>query len=325
MLNRAFSQSGPASELDAILAAAGRHQRADYTALFGAELAAAVGFGHGLPVSSDTAAVSTLIGALGLRPGDPVLVAAHLRTRFVFPLLFEGLVPVFVDCLRADLTLDPAALTAALGTAAEGARAAFLAAPWGVLPAMGPIRDALAPKGCRIVLDVTDALVPGLAELGLAAGADVALVSLTEGDSPLSTGEGGAILSDDAPLIAEAESYQRFADLAGKRLGINQKISAMQAALGLHRLTRLPDTDAKATALRRRFGPAVAGDIQGAALGTYLILRRADDLPDAPLRHLPRAHRLAAAADHARDCPRLDRVAAALRALPLYQTERPDV
>jgi dTDP-4-amino-4,6-dideoxygalactose transaminase len=94
-----------------------------------------------------------------------------------------------------------------------------------------------------VILDLTEGLCPGLAQGGMAASVDVALLSLTEGNSLLSTGEGGALLSNDEGLMRMALSYQRFADLKGLLPGINQKMSAMQASLGLHRLERLGDDD----------------------------------------------------------------------------------
>jgi perosamine synthetase len=309
---------GAGSELDVVLAAAGRHQGANFPAMFSAALAAAAGFRHGLVVSSDSAAVSTLIGAMGLRTGDQVLVAAHLRARFVFALLFEGLVPIFIDCLRPDLTLDETAIAVAVTGAT---RAAFLAAPWGVAQDLLPIRAALATHGCGLVLDVTDCLSPELELSGLAAAVDVALISLTEGDGPLSTGEGGALLSNDATLMAAALTYQRFSDLAGELPGINQKISAMQAALGLYRLDRLQLALFDAGFLGAALRTAGTTDVQETAFGTHLVLRHAGELPGISLRRLPQSHRLASVAGLARPCPRLDMLAASLCAVPLFATE----
>jgi perosamine synthetase len=309
-------------ELDAVLDAAGRHHSTNYPAEFGAALAAAVGLGHGLAVSSDSAAVSTLIGAMGLQPGDRVLVAAHLRPRFVFALLFGGLVPVFVDCLHHDLALDVEAIAAAVTTPM---RAAFLAAPWGVAQDIKVIRASLSAYGCRLVLDVTDCLSPGLGKSGMAAQADAVLVSLTEGDSPLSTGEGGALLSDDAALMTAALSYQRFADLAGELPGINQKISAMQAALGLHRLGKWPsglrDPGIQGANLRAMG----ATDLQETAYGTFLVCRHMDALPGTVIKRLPRSHGLGAVAGLAPSCPRLDNLASSLCAVPLFLAETRNV
>ena len=201
MLERLARSDDHTTELDAVLSAAGRHHRKDFPVAFGTALAAFSGLRHGCVVSSDSAAVSTLLGALELQPGDKVLVAAHLRTSFVFPLLFAGLVPVFVDCLTSTLELDAAAIAEA---ADPDARAAFVAAPWGVMQNAAPLRAALAPFGCPLVLDATDCLSPTLGASGMAAGADVTIVSLSEGHSPLSTGEGGAILSDDEDLVERA-------------------------------------------------------------------------------------------------------------------------
>jgi dTDP-4-amino-4,6-dideoxygalactose transaminase len=65
---------------------------------------------------------------------------------------------------------------------------------------------------------------------------------MTEGQ-PLSTGEGGALLFRDPKLGKRARSFAQFGNLDGKTLGVNHKLSAAQAALGLARIARvLPKT-----------------------------------------------------------------------------------
>jgi dTDP-4-amino-4,6-dideoxygalactose transaminase len=312
------------TELDVVMAAAGRDKRDDFPEAFASAVAAFAGLRHGCVVSSDCAAVSTLVAALGLEPGDTVLVAAHLRTSFVFPLLHAGLRLVFVDCLTPALTLETASIEQA---AKAGFRAAVLAAPWGIAQDLTPIRAALRDEGV-LVLDATDCISPTLAGSALTAHADVTIVSFSEGQSPLSTGEGGAILSNDRGLIERAVCYQRFADLEGLLPGVNFKISSMQAALGLHRLKRMEAKEAATHRTAQAVGAALsaAGAAEGpkAIFGTHILVRLPAQLPGSlgALTRLPCAHRLAAAALFARPCPALDALAEGFAAFQLYEGVR---
>jgi len=56
----------------------------------------------------------------------------------------------------------------------------------------------------------------------------------------LSTGEGGYILTDDERLYDKMKQFSQLGYMDGKTYGVNHKLSALQAALGTHRLPQMP-------------------------------------------------------------------------------------
>jgi dTDP-4-amino-4,6-dideoxygalactose transaminase len=73
-----------------------------------AEFAAVLGGGHCLATNSGTAALHIAIGALGLRPGDEVIVPAFSFIATAQAVLHEGAVPVFADVDPVSYNIDPA-------------------------------------------------------------------------------------------------------------------------------------------------------------------------------------------------------------------------
>lgn len=323
MLNRLPDIGEQLTELDVVLRAASRHQRVDYVPKFEADLAAFTGIPHPVVVSSDCSAVSTLIGSLGLSAGHQVIVAAHLRQEFVFPILFSGLVPVFVDCLNEDFSFDYNAVSAAM---TDKVKAIFLSAPWGCAHDFAKLCDAVEKAALTpVIADITDCFELDLAHRSLLDGVDIGLLSLTENVSPLSTGEGGAILFRDATLAGKARSYLNFADLKGLDLGINQKLSSMQAALGSYRLDQFQKSMSTTQKVAQRAEEKVmsCGLKKGpiSPFGNFIILRHSasalfEDFDK--VCQLPCAHKLPASKAFICECPKLDQLAQNYCALPIY-------
>jgi dTDP-4-amino-4,6-dideoxygalactose transaminase len=79
------------------------------TDLFESELAAHVGVRHALAVNSGTSALTCAMAALGVGPGDEVLVPAYTWVSTAAAAVVLGAVPVLVE-IDATLTMDPADL-----------------------------------------------------------------------------------------------------------------------------------------------------------------------------------------------------------------------
>jgi len=77
---------------------------------FESELARACGVAHALAVSSGTAALHLAVLALGLRPGDEVLVPAYTFPATANVVALAGLRPVLVDVDPATMNIDPDAV-----------------------------------------------------------------------------------------------------------------------------------------------------------------------------------------------------------------------
>jgi len=248
-------------------------------------LARFLGLRYALAVNSGSSAnlvaVSTLLSRRlerPLEPGDEVITPATGFPTTVAPTLQNGLVPVFVDCELGTYNLDPAQLEPALS---ERTRAIFLAHTLGNPVEMDPVMEFAHAHGLYVIEDTCDAL--GAMYDGRMAGTfgDLATLSFYPAHH-ITTGEGGAVVTDDPTLARIAQSmrdwgrdcYCRYdsppAGACGRRfewripgldepydhrylyveIGYNLKMTDVQAAIGRVQLEKLP---AFIAARRRNF------------------------------------------------------------------------
>jgi dTDP-4-amino-4,6-dideoxygalactose transaminase len=74
---------------------------------FEAEFAERVGVAHGVALSSGTAALHLALLLVGVGPGDEVLVPSFTFVATANAVVYQGAVPVFVDCSPDTWTMDP--------------------------------------------------------------------------------------------------------------------------------------------------------------------------------------------------------------------------
>ncbi len=109
-------------------------------AAFEAEFATYCETGHGIGVSSGTAALALALRALGVGPGDEVITVPNTYVATVFAITYVGAVPVFVDVDPMTANMDPARVAAAVTLAHEGDPAR---------PPVGPVRGRRRHPGRR--------------------------------------------------------------------------------------------------------------------------------------------------------------------------------
>lgn len=156
----------------------------------------------------------------------------------------------------------------------------------------------------------------------------------------VSTGEGGFVLTDRADLYERIEHYTRLGHLRGKTHGVNYKLAGPLAAIGLHRLARLPDQLATRRANAHRVLDALPdggrlaelayghGDepnyynlvLTVDGLGVPMACRFADaGLPPDSIRYRYRAlYQQPLFAPYARPCPNAEYLATATIQLPVH-------
>jgi CDP-6-deoxy-D-xylo-4-hexulose-3-dehydrase len=219
-----------------------------------------------------------------LEPGDEVITAAVGFPTTVAPIVQNRLVPVFVDCELGTYNLDPGQLEPALS---ERTRAIFLAHTLGNPVEMEPVMAFAHAHGLYVVEDTCDAL--GTAYDGRLVGTfgDLGTLSFYPAHH-ITTGEGGAVVTDDPGLARIAQSVRDWGrdcrcrydspptGACGRRfeweipgldepydhrylyveVGYNLKMTDVQAAIGLAQLKKLPGFIA---ARKRHFTRIYAG------------------------------------------------------------------
>ncbi|ROT33187.1 DegT/DnrJ/EryC1/StrS aminotransferase family protein [Micromonospora sp. HM5-17] len=232
---------------------------------FEREVAARVGTGHAVAVSSGTAALHLALLALGTGPGDVVLVPTLTFAATANAVRYTGAEPVFVDCDPATGNVDVALLADLLDRlTADGERVAA------VIPVdlFGTCVDyaSLLPRceaaGVPVVEDAAEAL--GATYRGRPAGSFGRAAALSfNGNKIITTSGGGMLVSDDADLVDRCrylatQARQPVLHYEHTEIGYNYRLSNVLAALGRAQLCRLDAMMARRRELRERYAKLFA-------------------------------------------------------------------
>ncbi|WP_225085700.1 DegT/DnrJ/EryC1/StrS family aminotransferase [Pectobacterium colocasium] len=225
-------------ELDAVIAvAAGDMDTSLATvARFESELADWAGFAACVATSSDTGGVSVMLGALDFRPGDGVIVGPDVPAWVTSPLVHAGLIPVAADYEPGTLHVQLAAFEQHVS---ERTRAVLVSSSFLYQQDIAHVIEMSRARQLVTIVELTASIDTMLDHRQIAEGVDIGLLSLREGRSAISTGEGGAVLFRHREWGRRAKSYSQFSDLDGIHLGVNHKISGIQCAVGRLRLQAL--------------------------------------------------------------------------------------
>jgi len=195
---------------------------------------------HALVVSSGTAALHVAVLALGLSPGDEVLVPAYTFPATANVVALAGLVPVLVDVDPATMNVDPAQIE--VGPRAKAILAVHLfgrPARLEQLPGLPVLEDAAGALGAR--------------RNGRACGGLGLLGCLSfHPRKILTTGEGGAVTTNDEQI---ADAVRRLRNHGWQSLsppdmlepGLNYRLSDILCAVGLPQARRLDELLAERT------------------------------------------------------------------------------
>ncbi|MER7515408.1 aminotransferase class I/II-fold pyridoxal phosphate-dependent enzyme [Streptomyces sp. NPDC126499] len=242
-------------------------------AAFERAFAERVGARHGVAVSSCTTALHLALLALGLGPGDEVVVPSLSFIATANAVRYVGAVPVF-----ADVDLATGNLTAVgVDAVRTGRTKAVLLVHQGGVPAdVSALRAACADWGLPLVEDAACAIGSTVDGVSVGTGALLAAWSFHP-RKLLTTGEGGMVTTDDAEWAARlrrlrehgmnvsaAERHASGTPVLESYLetGFNYRMTDIQAAVGLAQLEKLDAMVARRRELAARYGELLA-DVPG--------------------------------------------------------------
>lgn len=216
-------------------------------AAFEAELADLTGVAGVAALSSGTAGIQLALMAVGVQRDDEVLVSDLTFGASAFAVTYLGARPCFVDCEPHTWHLDPELLEAELATRATNDRlpAAVVAVDlYGSVADGTRIASICARYGVPLVEDAAEAL--GAWRDGQPAGGygRVGVLSFN-GNKIVTTGGGGALISNDLELVAHARhlaTQARQPELwyEHREIGFNFRMGNLNAAVGRGQLRTLP-------------------------------------------------------------------------------------
>ncbi|GFM38116.1 UDP-4-amino-4,6-dideoxy-N-acetyl-beta-L-altrosamine transaminase [Desulfovibrio psychrotolerans] len=224
---------------------------------------------HGVAVCNGTAALHAAMFALGIGPGDEVIVSPMTFAATANCVLYMGGTPVFADVEPDTLLIDPQAVRARITPATRaiiGVDYAGQPCDWDALRAVADEAGvALVADGCHAI---------GGTYRGRSVGtlADMTVFSFHP-VKHVATGEGGMIMTDSDLLAARLRLFRnhgistdhRQREAAGSwaydmvELGYNYRITDIQCALGISQLKRLPHSLERRRAIAAQYDAAFAG------------------------------------------------------------------
>jgi len=215
-----------------------------------------LGCSHTLATSSCTASLHLSYLALGIGPGDEVIVPSMSFAATSNAVLYCGAVPVFADIVGLDdFGIDPADVEARIS---ERTKAVCTMHYAGYPSAVDRLRELCDARGIALVEDAAHAPSAELEGRKLGTWGELGAFSFYS-NKVLSVGEGGLVATDSAELATKVKSLRSHGMTSGTwdrhrghvesydivDLGFNYRMDEMRAALLISRLRRVDSEIAK--------------------------------------------------------------------------------
>jgi perosamine synthetase len=220
----------------------------DYIVRFEEAFKAHLGVSYAIATSSCTGALHMGMHALGIRPGDEVIMADTNWIATAAPIVHLGATPVFVDILPDSWCLDPEEVEAAITANTKAIVAVHL---YGNLCEMDALLAIGERYGIPVIEDAAEAV--GSVYHGKRAGSMGRFGAFSfHGTKTITTGEGGMFVTNDPDLYeqvltlsnhgrARGQSKQFWPDM----VGFKYKMSNIQAAIGCAQMQRIHELVAR--------------------------------------------------------------------------------
>lgn len=210
----------------------GRLAQGEVARRFEREVARFVGVRDGVATSSGTAALHLALLAVGVGPGDEVILPSYTCAALLQAVRYVGAVPRLVDLEPEGYNLSVDEVRRHL---TPRTRALLVPHTFGTPADV----EALCELGVPVVEDIAQAL--GAAVRGRPVGSFGAVaVCSFYATKLITTGEGGMLLSDSDVLLRRAREMRDYDARRDDRRRFNYKMTDFQAALGLSQLRKLP-------------------------------------------------------------------------------------
>jgi perosamine synthetase len=205
--------------------------------------AAHLGVRHAVSLPSCTSAIHLALTALGVGPGDEVIVPDATWIASAAPITYVGATPVFADIDRQTWCLEAESFEACV---TPRTRAVIPVDLYGNMPDMDAINVVAKRHGIAVIEDAAEAI--GSEYHGRRAGScgDVGVFSF-HGTKTLTTGEGGMLVTNRDDLAQRVRVLRDHGRQPGDsnffnaEVAFKYRMSSLQAAMGLAQLERIEE------------------------------------------------------------------------------------
>lgn len=200
------------------------------------------GVEHAVACANGTGALHLALEALGIGPGDEVLVPTLTYVASVNAVAYTGATPVLVDSDQGSWNLSVRDVAASVTSRTRAIVAVHL---YGNPADLDGLREVAAREGLYLVEDAAEALGASVGNKFVGSIGDVSTFSFY-GNKILTTGEGGMVTTDDAELAETVRRLRGQGQDPQHRYwfpvrGFNYRLTNLQAAIGVAQLERLKD------------------------------------------------------------------------------------
>jgi perosamine synthetase len=227
---------------------------------FEAAMAQAAGRRHGIAVANGTVALETAVTALGLQPGDEVILPSFTIISCAAAIVRAGLIPVVVDCDSETWNMRPDLVEARI---TPRTRAVMVVHIYGLPVDLDPVLELANRYGLKVIEDAAQMHGQSYRSRPCGSFGDISTFSFYP-NKLITTGEGGMLLTDDDHLAERCRSlrnlcFQSHPRFVHEELGYNFRMTNLQAALGLAQLERLDQFVARKRRMGRRYAELLSG------------------------------------------------------------------
>lgn len=227
------------------------------------EFAAWVGARHGIGTANGLDAIALALQAVGVGPGDEVIVPSHTYIATWLAVTMAGATLVPVECDPVTNNLDPARVEAAITPRTRALLPVHLYGHPADVVALGEIA---ARHGLRMVEDAAQAHGAAIDGTRIGRHGDAVAWSFYPGKNLGAVGDGGAVTTDDpdvARRIAMLRNYGSATKYVHEMRGVNSRLDPIQAAVLKTKLPHLAAWNAR----RARIAAIYADGLAGTELG----------------------------------------------------------
>ena len=239
-----------------------------YADQFDREFAQFCGVKAATGVNNGTSALQAAMLALGVGPGDEVIVPANTYIATAWGVTYTGATPVFVDCTADTWEIDPSKIEEKI---TSHTRAILPVHILGLPCDMERIMKIAAKHNLLVVEDACQAWLAEINGKKVGTFGKAGCFSF-QNSKNMAMGEGGAIISDDDAFMDRCYSYHNYGNPHGTTagqigagtvmIGTKLRITEYQAAIGLAQLKRL-EAETELRNKNATYLQSLIGDIPG--------------------------------------------------------------
>jgi dTDP-4-amino-4,6-dideoxygalactose transaminase len=212
---------------------------------------------NAVALSSGTAALHLALLAIGVKPGDSVVLPTLTFAATAFAVKYVGAQPIFIDSELASWTIDTCLLETYLESVSQKPKAIVSVDIFGRPCDFDELSRISMKFGIPLISDSAESLGSKYKDAYVGSQALITIFSFN-GNKIISTSGGGMLVTSDDDIASKirylaTQARDKVHWYEHSEIGFNYRLSNLLAAIGNSQLTRLDETVQKRMAIQKRY------------------------------------------------------------------------